>query len=116
MKTLRYALLLCVLATPAAAGSDASSGNYMLPHCQALVRGDIPNIGVFAGHCAGAISALVYVGEVLPDQDRFCPPLNTTAGQHQRVVVTYLERNPQLLHQDFRDLALKAMREAWPCP
>ena len=40
---MRYALWLCVLATPAAAQPDTSSGNYMLPYCQAWVqRGATP--------------------------------------------------------------------------
>jgi hypothetical protein len=111
---LRYALWLCVLATPAAAQSDVSSGNHMLPYCQALVLGKGGD-DAMTGICAGAISALVYVGHALPGDRRFCAPRNTTNGQHQRVVLAYLERNPQSLHLNFKELALKAMREAWPC-
>ena len=59
---LRYALWLCVLATPAAAQPDTSSGNYMLPYCQAWVQGKAGDVGPMSGVCAGAISALVYVG------------------------------------------------------
>ena len=110
---MRYALWLCVLATPATAQPDITSGNEMLPHCEAWGQGKIP--GRMSWFCSGAISALVYVGEGLPSVARFCPPPNSTHGQHQRVVVAYLKRNPQLLHLNFKDLALKAMREAWPC-
>jgi Rap1a immunity proteins len=93
---MRYALWLCVLATPAAAQPDISSGNFMLPYCQAWVQGK--PLGHMEGVCAGAISALAFVGEDLSGVNRFCPPPNATIGQHQRVVVAYLKRNPQLLH------------------
>src|SRR6185295_10126095 len=39
---MRYAFWLCVLATPAAAQPDISSGNYLLPYCQAWVQGGQP--------------------------------------------------------------------------
>jgi hypothetical protein len=51
---MRYALWLCVLATPAAAQPDTSSGNYMLPYCQAWVQGGQPRDTGMAGVCAGA--------------------------------------------------------------
>jgi hypothetical protein len=32
-----------------------------------------------------------------------------------RVVVAYIEARPARVHEDFRNLALEALREAWPC-
>jgi hypothetical protein len=116
MMTMWYSIVFAVMAamaTPAAAQED--TGNYMLPYCQALVQGKPGDVGM-AGVCAGTISALVYVGHALPGAVRFCPPRNTPNGQHQRVVLAYLERNPPSLHLNFKELALNAMREAWPCP
>ena len=31
-----------------------------------------------------------------------------------RIVVAYIERYPQRMHENFKRLALEAMREAWP--
>jgi hypothetical protein len=36
-------------------------------------------------------------------------------GQAVRAVAAYLDRNPAELHCPFEELALKALREAWPC-
>ena len=67
------------------------------------------------GVCAGMVRAIVYLTGDLPPQLRSCPPRGSTQGQSQRVVVAYLERNPGRLHLDFEDLAIDALREAWPC-
>jgi hypothetical protein len=117
MMTMWYSIVFAVIAsmaTPAAAQSDTSSGNYMLPYCQEWVRGR-GDAAPMSGVCGGAILALVYVGHRLPDVARFCVPNNTPRSQHHRVVVAYLERNPHLLHLNFNELAIIAMRQAWPC-
>jgi hypothetical protein len=31
------------------------------------------------------------------------------------VVVAYIERRPQRMHEDFGVLAVEALHEAWPC-
>lgn len=104
-----FALLaLCISGTSASA-QDVNSGNHMLPSCKALtVKGDASE--PFAqGICSGTIDGLFYAGAGL------CPPDGVTVGQMTRVVVKYLEQNPQRLHEDFKKLALEAMRRAWPC-
>ena len=73
---LRYALMLCVLATPAAAQPDTNSGNYMLPYCQ-----EKPPSGI-SGRCAGIIETVAYLGSYLVDGARFCPPRTATNGQN----------------------------------
>jgi len=44
-----------------------------------------------------------------------CPPQNVTTGHTVRVVIAYIERRPERMHEDFRGLALEAIHEAWPC-
>jgi hypothetical protein len=43
-------------------------------------------------------------------------PPNATAGQMVLVVIKFIESRPDLMHLDFRFLALAALQEAWPCP
>jgi hypothetical protein len=31
------------------------------------------------------------------------------------VVLAYIQRRPQRMHEDFQDLAIEAFHEAWPC-
>jgi hypothetical protein len=32
------------------------------------------------------------------------------------VVIAYIEAHPQRMNDDFTELALEAMHDAWPCP
>ena len=103
--------LLSCFTRPVFAEKDFRSGNYMLPHCKALVESKA--YGIWEGQCGGTIDTLVWVGSSLPT--RFCPPSPMPPSQPHRVVVGYLERHPEKLHEDFKGLAIEAMMEAWPC-
>ena len=35
--------------------------------------------------------------------------------QTVRVVVQYIDSRPERMHEDFKKLALEAMKAAWPC-
>lgn len=107
-------ILLCVLGRPAFAEQDFDSGNYMLPHCKALVDDKPP--GVWQGQCGGIIDTLMWVGSSLPEPNRFCPPAHIPPSQAHRVVLRYLEQHPEKLHEGFKGLAFSALMEAWPCP
>jgi hypothetical protein len=106
-------LLIFTSAGPVLAEQNFDSGNYMLPHCKALVDGR--SLSVWEGHCGGLIDGLVWVGSSLPGGGRFCPPAGAPPEQAHRVVVGYLDRHPEKLHQGFKGLAFEALKEAWPC-
>jgi hypothetical protein len=106
-------ILLFVFGRPVFAEKDFGSGNYMFPHCKALVDNKPP--GVWEGQCGGVIDALVWVGSALPEPGHFCAPAHIPPSQAQRVVALYMERHPEKLHEDFKGLALSALTEAWPC-
>jgi Rap1a immunity proteins len=53
--------------------------------------------------------------EFLPPDASSCRPQGVTTGQMVRVVVAYIERRPERMHEDFRRLAIEAWHEAWPC-
>jgi hypothetical protein len=44
-----------------------------------------------------------------------CNPPEVTTEQGIRVVVQYIDAQPARLHEDFRLLAIEALRKAWPC-
>ncbi len=68
--------------------------------------------GVFAaGRCIGLMQGLGFASRLLGA----CPPDEVTVAQRARVAVTYVEARPDRMHEDFRALAVEAMREAWPC-
>jgi hypothetical protein len=105
------AILLCLLAGRVAAQSaDTTSGNFMLPHCETSSYDD-----PYKYHCMGIIAGMSYFGPSLPADMRFCPPEKGTTSQALRVVLKFLHAHPESLHKQFRELAHRAFREAWPC-
>ncbi|WP_156438202.1 Rap1a/Tai family immunity protein [Bradyrhizobium valentinum] len=95
---------------------DTSSANLILPACRewvnavegAPLRGD----PVLRGLCMGTIDGIFYV------DPRICPPSKgnkVSLGQIARVVVRYIDNHPARMHEDFKRLALEAIRDAWPC-
>jgi hypothetical protein len=73
------------------------------------------NTTYLAGVCAGAIAALSAAGHLWIEQVRSCPSTEATVQQGARIVVAYIEARPERMHEDWRKLALEALREAWPC-
>ncbi len=109
-----------LLAGREARGQALETGNEFLPICALVGRtGTIAELGgetaFRLGACIGVLKGLLYVGEDLSPEDRVCFPAGATMTQTARVVVSYMERNPAALHRPFEELALKALREAWPC-
>jgi hypothetical protein len=90
-----------------------NTGNYMLPHCKALIGAKPPRF--WEGQCAGVIDTWLYFGALLPENERFCPPKIIPPSQAQRVVVRWLEKHSEKLHLNFIGLVWEALRESWPC-
>jgi hypothetical protein len=42
-------------------------------------------------------------------------PDKVTINQASRVVIAYIEARPARMHEPFNELALEALRDAWPC-
>jgi Rap1a immunity proteins len=94
--------------------TDPWSGNAMLKYCKMVL--EPKDDDAMAGMCAGTISTLLSIRELLRPVAAFCPPKNVTSEQATRVFVKYLETTtPERLDQDFRLLAILAFQRAWPC-
>jgi len=107
----------CILAGPAFAeegvgGGNAlmASGNALLASCRTVATTDNA-YNASEGRCFGIIETLMRFGPAL----RFCHSDRATVGQGARVVVRYLDQHPEELHLNFKDLAVTAFSEAWPC-
>lgn len=96
---------------------DDASGNYHLPYCrqsEKLTKTD-PETLITAGLCQGVVDAFLLAGSRLAPEYRYCVPQRANLGQGVRVVIKYLEANPERLHEDFRILVMDAFKSAWPC-
>ena len=109
--------VLVVLGSSAAAqnpSTDTSTNSWFLG-CKAFVEGPTDNAEFAAGNfCSGLVIGLASVGHLLPSNMQFCPPSNITARQLARVVLQYIEAQPERMHEDFRALTLQAFHKAWP--
>ena len=85
----------------------------MLPHCVAGLKPDAQDTA--GGRCAGIMATLSFVSRVLPDNLKFCHPSAATPEQMLQVIDSFIEANPDAGAQDFRLVALAAMRQKWPC-
>jgi hypothetical protein len=95
----------------AQSNNDVTSANYLVPGCREFLKAQSDQYSYRQGVCAGIVSAMQYFGEPLG----YCSPDGTNVGQAMRVIVTYIDQRPSQMHTQFRDLALRALRAAWPC-
>jgi Rap1a immunity proteins len=61
-----------------------------------------------AGVCSGIVEGLHYAGSGI------CLPPNVSNEQAVRVVVKFIDDRPERLNEDFRALAVEALKAAWP--
>jgi hypothetical protein len=108
--TLPLALLVNA---PGAHAQEPRSTKVILPHCMAGVAPDSQD--VIGGRCAGIVATLTFVSRVLPDNLKFCQPGVLPPEEVVKAIAKFAEANPDTADQDFRLVALAAMREAWPC-
>jgi hypothetical protein len=87
-----------------------------LPGCRAFLQNTEAMGSEGAGQCAGAVDALLYIGELLPADFRYCVPLRTPRGE---IIATILENieamRPEADRQDFKGMVLSILHFHWPC-
>jgi hypothetical protein len=87
-----------------------------LPGCKMFLEHPESGGSEAAGLCAGAVDALLYIGEVLEPDYRFCVPLR---APRQEIISTILEDiealRPEVDRQDFKGMVLGILRFHWPC-
>jgi hypothetical protein len=117
------AILLCsVLLTLTAKAQDINSANFLLPGCRLILsygdgrRPSLDDDMVNATECSAVVRSLRFTSHYLPLRIASCPPTQVTNGQMIRVVIAYIDARPRRMHEDFRDLVLEALHQAWPCP
>jgi hypothetical protein len=87
-----------------------------LPGCRAFLEDvdSIPSEG--AGLCGGAVDALLYIGELLPPDYRFCVPLRTPRREIIADIVEDIDSlQPEAARQDFKGMVLSILRYRFPC-
>lgn len=119
---MKYASLLTVLllflSSPVAQESQSSvtDGNTLLPMCkEAVETADSPtwrstHEAFNHGYCLGLVEGVSF------SSPQVCPGKGVKFMQEVRVVVKYLEDNPQTLNLNEALLTERALSKAFPCP
>ena len=110
---LSISLLALTSNLSAALAQDTTSAQAMLPHCMAALKTDTQS--TTGGRCMGIVATLSFVSRVLPDNLKFCHPNTATPEQIVQTISSFMDANPDTVGQDFRLIALAAMRNKWPC-
>jgi hypothetical protein len=100
---------MALLAQPGAAVGQMSA-NDVMPGCRELANETGKN-PVLQGYCRGVVQGLLSFGDLVG----ICRPNQASIAQAARVVTLYIDQRPAKIHEDFTDLALEALRHAWPC-
>jgi len=98
----------------------AMTGNELLDSCKnAASDNPTKNTSFTAGFCLGSMQSigdlLTFVNAGLKTEARVCLPATVTNGQASRVVVKYLQDNPEKLHLNGTALVIMAIQKAFPC-
>jgi hypothetical protein len=81
----------------------------IVPGCRNFTQPDSMGDVFEQGQCIGLLKGLYYLSSGA------CIPAAVTVGAMARTVVRYIDDRPSRLDEDFRELALEALRHAWPC-
>lgn len=118
IKLLALLLLSYVSITPTA---NALTGSSLLEYCKDMAG---RNFTFHAGSCVSTIDTTrkmldKYQGDIIGRTNAVCLPdeVNSAVGLEQlvRVVLKYLEDNPESLHIEAWGLVVVALVEAFPC-
>jgi hypothetical protein len=116
MKKMVYLIFVFLLSTPLTTYAE-TDGNSLLKRCSNVVlMADGKHTGVDefeAGYCFGLISATAIMST---KGYGICAPVTATTLQMSKVVIKFLNENPDKLHMHDTFLVLMAMENAWPCP
>ena len=68
-----------------------------------------------AGACEGMIETAMLFSPNLPVDVRGCPPAQGSILQSAKVLLRYLDNNPDRVNEPGITIAIEAFRDAWPC-
>lgn len=112
----RYFLAAALLLMPHVA--DADDGNQLLKECNAFINGDNiseeQGIRLWTG-CPSSIRVALSYDIEFNTFRKVCLPDSIQNGQLARMIVRYLERYPEQLHQDEFELVRLIVGKSFPC-
>ena len=108
---------LTLLVIGKASATVVDKGTDAQKSCELLVQGSFRDQGEArsAGSCEGMIETAMLFSPNLPAEVRACPPAQGSVLQSAKVLLRYLENNPDRANEPGLTVAIEAFRDAWPC-
>ena len=108
---------LALLIIGRASATVVDTGTEAQKSCELLVQGSFRDNGEArsAGSCEGMIETAMLFSPNLPADTRACPPAQGSVLQSAKVLLRYLDNNPDRLNEPGITVAIEAFRDAWPC-
>ena len=100
-----------------ASATVVDTGTEAQKSCELLVQGSFRDQteARSAGSCEGMIETAMLFSPNLPADVRACPPAQGSVLESAKVLLRYLDNNPERLNQPGITIAIEALRDAWPC-
>jgi hypothetical protein len=85
--------------------------------CEVLVQNSFRDQGEArsAGTCEGMIETAMLFSPNLPADVRACPPSQGSILQSAKILLRYLDNNPDRVNEPGITIAIEAFRDTWPC-
>jgi len=130
MSIIRMLVLLNLLSFSTSLLAEEDDGMKLLKRCSDAIEATIDSTAeqfMNTAYCKALIRGVrdtnsVYMaffprndGDVPAYKIAFCSPLEATIGQLARVVVKFLDANPEKLHHRDSLLVIQALHHAYPC-
>jgi Rap1a immunity proteins len=100
-----------------ASGTVVDKGADAQKYCHLLVEGSFRDGAEarFAGSCEGMLETAMLFSPNLPADVRACPPAQGSILESAKVMLRYLDKNPDRVSEPGITVAIEAFRDAWPC-
>jgi hypothetical protein len=100
-----------------ACGTVVDTGADAQRYCQLLIEGSFHDFGEArsAGSCEGMVETAMLFSPNMPADVRACPPGQGSILESVKVLLRYLDNNPDRLNEPGITLAIEAFRNDWPC-
>ena len=108
---------LALLVVGNARATVVDSGADAQKYCQLFVEGSFRDYDEArsAGSCEGMLETAMLFSPNLPADVRACPPAQGSVLESAKVLLRYLDQNPDRLNEAGITLVLEAFRDAWAC-
>ncbi len=100
-----------------ASATVVDKGTDLQSSCELLVQNSFRDQAEArsAGSCEGMIETAMLFSPNLPADLRACPPAQGSVMQSAKVLLRYLNDNPDRVKEPGVTIAIEAFRDAWPC-